>query len=107
MLQVVTVEGKTLHTGFTPTVGLRLDNPSPLRMVRAAIWSAVMDDPRFAAWALVQCSAASVEDLWMRYFAKGGDADPVEFEAYLYGLLDPASRDALILSWVVDEVLGL
>ena len=66
-----------------------------------------MKDPRFAALALVECSAVSVADLWVKYFAKGGDADSVEFEAYLYGLLDPGRHDALILSWVVDEVLGL
>lgn len=65
-----------------------------------------MEDPWLAALALVQCRAASIEDLWMRYFAKGGDAGSVEFEAYLYGLLDPATHEALILSWVVDEVLG-
>lgn len=65
-----------------------------------------MEDPRFAAWALVQCSAASVQDLWVQYFAKGGVADSVEFEAYLYGLVDPGRHNALILSWVVDELLG-
>ena len=65
-----------------------------------------MEDPRFAALVLVRCHCASVEDLWVRYFAKGGDADCVEFEAYLYGLIEPRRNDALILSWVIDEVAG-
>ena len=42
----------------------------------------------------------------MKYFAMGGNADCVAFEAYLYGLVDPVRNDAVILSWVVDEVLG-
>jgi len=65
-----------------------------------------MEDPRFAAMELVRCSAVSVEELYVKYFAMGGNADCVAFEAYLYGLVDPVRNDAVILSWVVDEVLG-
>jgi hypothetical protein len=38
------------------------------------------------------------EELWMRYFALGGDAMPTEFEAYLAGALDPepAEHDKLV-----------
>lgn len=65
-----------------------------------------MEDLRFAVLALVQEKSVTIEDLWMHYFAKGGDADSLGFEAYIYGLLDLAERDALILSWVIDELAG-
>ena len=31
-----------------------------------------MKDPRFAALALVECSAVSVVDLWVKYFPRVG-----------------------------------
>lgn len=47
----------------------------------------------------------TVEDLWVRYFTLGGEADVVEVEAYLDGLLPlpPAQRD--VLAHAVNERL--
>jgi len=63
-----------------------------------------MEDPREKALEMVQQDQISIDSLWLRYFANGGDAGPLDFEAYVYGLLDLAGSDALILSWAVDEV---
>lgn len=63
-----------------------------------------MDDPRQAALDLVQRDQASIDMIWLSYFANGGNADPLDFEAYIYGLLDPDEYDPLILSWAVEEV---
>jgi hypothetical protein len=40
----------------------------------------------------------SQEELWMRYFALGGAAMPVEFEAYLQDVLspEPSERDIVV-----------
>lgn len=53
---------------------------------------------------MVQQDRTSIENLWLRYFANGGNAGPLDFEAYIYGLLDPDEYDALILFWAVEEV---
>lgn len=63
-----------------------------------------MKDPRQATLELLQKNRTSIELLWLRYYANGGTADPLEFEAYIYGLLGPACCDAQILSWAVEDV---
>jgi hypothetical protein len=65
-----------------------------------------MNDPRQTALEMVQQDKTSIADLWLRYFANGGNADPVDFEAYLHGLLDADECDMLILSWALDDVSG-
>ena len=65
----------------------------------------MVEDPRSAALALLQERRASVDEIWLRYWANGGNTGPVEFEAYLYGLLEPAEFDPVVLSWAVQEVL--
>ncbi|MEE9098381.1 hypothetical protein [Pseudarthrobacter phenanthrenivorans] len=63
-----------------------------------------MEDPRETARGMVQQDHVSIDCLWLRYFANGGDADPLDFEAYIYGLLELDEYDDLILSWAVEEV---
>ncbi|MFC8523938.1 MULTISPECIES: hypothetical protein [Micrococcaceae] len=53
---------------------------------------------------MLQQNTASIEQLWLRYYANGGNADPLEFEAYIYGLLPHDDLDALILSWAIEDV---
>ena len=47
----------------------------------------------------------TVEQLWMRYFALGGVAGPVEVEAYLHGLMPLPSVQRDILAHAVNERL--
>ena len=47
----------------------------------------------------------TVEDLWLRYFALGGDAGKVEVEAYLSGLMPLPSLQHNILAHAVNERL--
>jgi hypothetical protein len=47
----------------------------------------------------------SVEELWLRYFALGGDAGKVEIEAYLAGLMPLASLQHNILAHAINERL--
>jgi hypothetical protein len=47
----------------------------------------------------------SVEELWLRYFALGGDAGKMEIEAYLEGLMPLASLQHNILAHAVNERL--
>ncbi|UKA76176.1 hypothetical protein [Arthrobacter sp. FW306-07-I] len=64
----------------------------------------VMGDPRQAALDMVQRDEIDIFTIWLRYFAYGGDADELDFEAGIYGLLGLDEYDALILSWVVEEL---
>lgn len=50
-------------------------------------------------------SGLSVDELWIRYFALGGDAGEVEIEAYLNGLtlMPPLQHD--ILAHAINERL--
>ncbi len=45
----------------------------------------------------------SSDELWMRYFALGGAAMPVEFEAYLTGALAPGPGEHDILVHALNE----
>lgn len=50
-------------------------------------------------------SALSLEDLWLRYFALGGDAGFMEVEAYLHGLMPLASHERDVLAHALNEFL--
>jgi len=50
-------------------------------------------------------SKLTVEELWLRYFALGGDAGKVEVEAYLAGLMPLSSLQHNILAHAVNERL--
>lgn len=46
-----------------------------------------------------------VEDLWLRYFALGGEAGKVEIEAYLAGLMHLPPLQHNILAHAINERL--
>jgi len=50
-------------------------------------------------------SELTVGELWLRYFALGGDAGKVEVEAYLSGLMPLPSLQHNILAHAVNERL--
>lgn len=43
-------------------------------------------------------------ELWMRYWANGGEAQQFEFEAYLHGLYELDPFDLEVLTWVLEEL---
>ena len=47
----------------------------------------------------------TVQELWLRYFALGGDAGPTEVDAYLNGLMPLAEFQHNILALAVNERL--
>ena len=47
----------------------------------------------------------SVEELWLRYFALGGDAGKMEIEAYLEGLMPLPTLQHNMLAHAVNERL--
>jgi len=47
----------------------------------------------------------TVQELWLRYLALGGDAGPTEIEAYLYGLMPFSPFEHNVLAHAVNERL--
>ena len=50
-------------------------------------------------------SQLNVDELWLRYFALGGEAGKVEVEAYLSGLMPLPSLQHNILAHAINERL--
>jgi hypothetical protein len=45
----------------------------------------------------------SLEDLWRDYFALGGNASPLELEAFLHGAMNAPRREYDILAHALNE----
>ncbi|WP_258804227.1 hypothetical protein [Pseudarthrobacter sp. NS4] len=63
-----------------------------------------MEDPRLTARKLIEQDAGYLHELWVRYWANGGDAQFFEFQAYLYGVYERSPFDLKILTWVLEEI---
>jgi hypothetical protein len=65
--------------------------------------------PEEAQANLVKAFAASqlsIEELWLRYFALGGEAGSYEIEAYLTGLMQVSAHQHNILAQAINERLA-
>ena len=51
-------------------------------------------------------AALTVQELWLRYFALGGDAGPTEVDAYLQGLMYFSHVEHNVLALAVNERLN-
>jgi hypothetical protein len=51
------------------------------------------------------CSEVTVDQLWLRYFALGGDAGPTEVDAYVHGLMSFSEFQHNVLALAVNERL--
>jgi hypothetical protein len=45
----------------------------------------------------------SVTELWLRYFALGGNNEPLELEAYLHGALEPTTEEHNLIAHAINE----
>ena len=61
------------------------------------------DDQRSALRAAYEHSDLTLEQLWMRYFALGGHADPVDLDAHLVGLLALPTDQQDVLAHALNE----
>lgn len=62
-------------------------------------------EQRHALSRAFQHAQLPVSQLWLRYFALGGDADPVDIDAYLHGLAELPTTQRDILAHAVNERL--
>jgi putative hemolysin len=45
----------------------------------------------------------SHSDLWLRYFELGGMSNAMEWEAFLYGVLQPSAHDREVIAQALNE----
>lgn len=45
-----------------------------------------------------------LDELWLWYWANGGNADKFEFEALLHGLGEEDPFDEKILAWAIEDL---
>ena len=64
------------------------------------------DLPREAITAACRRGQLDLEQLWFRYVALGGDAAPLELEAYLVGLMPLDDLQYDVLAHTLNERLG-
>jgi hypothetical protein len=63
-----------------------------------------MEDPRRTALSLIEQDDWYLHELWLRYWANGGQAQQFEFDAYLHGIYELDPFDLRILTWVLEEI---
>lgn len=63
-----------------------------------------MEDPRRTALNLIEQDNWHLHELWLRYWANGGQAEQFEFDAYLHRACELDPFDLKILAWVVEEI---
>lgn len=63
-----------------------------------------MEDPRGTARNLLRSRAIGLDDLWIRYWAHGGNAPAFELDAYVFGIQERHPFELRILSWALEDL---
>ncbi|BCW45320.1 hypothetical protein [Arthrobacter sp. StoSoilB5] len=63
-----------------------------------------MDDPRKTARQLIAKHEITLERLWLRYWAEGGNASEPEFDAFVHGALRLPRFDLRVLTWAMEDL---
>jgi hypothetical protein len=63
-----------------------------------------MKNPQLVARTMTLQDASWLEDLWLQYWANGGDADRFDFDAYVHGLSERDPFELDILSWAIEDL---
>lgn len=53
---------------------------------------------------MIEHDEADVYDLWLQYFANGGNALQFDFETFLYGASEPSALDMVFLGFAIEEL---
>ncbi|MFJ6347180.1 hypothetical protein ACIQH9_20290 [Pseudarthrobacter oxydans] len=63
-----------------------------------------MQDPQLSARNLISQDEQALWDLWLRYWANGGNAQLIEFDAYIHGAYECSATDLEILAFSLEEL---
>jgi hypothetical protein len=89
---------------MAPAAAATTKEQTPCRMGRPQQVGAILEDPRLTALNFIRQDKNYLDELWLKYWAQGGSAGSVEFEAYLHGLTQRDSYDLQILRWAIDDI---
>lgn len=53
---------------------------------------------------MIEQDEANVYELWLRYYANGGNASEFEFEKFVYGVDEPSALDLDLLGFAIEEL---
>jgi hypothetical protein len=53
---------------------------------------------------MIEQNETDVDELWLRYFANGGNALSFEFESILYQVSEPTALDLDLLDLAIEEL---
>jgi hypothetical protein len=63
-----------------------------------------MNDPRQRARDLLEQDSITLERLWVKYWAEGGNADRLELDAYVHEALKPHPSELALLAWAMEDL---
>lgn len=63
----------------------------------------IVEDSRVAARSLIEHGDTDGRELWLLYFANGGNLMEWEFQAFLHGLIESSHLDLDLLALAVEE----
>ena len=63
-----------------------------------------MENPKLIARTMALQDASRLEELWLQYWANGGDADRFDFDAYVHDLSERDPFDLDILSCAIEDI---
>ncbi|KUM36435.1 MULTISPECIES: hypothetical protein [unclassified Arthrobacter] len=63
-----------------------------------------MSDPRQTARNLLEQDGFTLEQLWIKYWAEGGNANALELDAYVHEALRPHPFELTLLTWAVEDL---
>jgi hypothetical protein len=63
-----------------------------------------MEDLRSVARMMLALDSGWFDDLWLWYWANGGNADKFDFDAYLHGFHELDPFDTKILAWALEDM---
>lgn len=62
-----------------------------------------MHDPRQSARFLLDENTITLEWLWIKYWAEGGNATPLELDAYVHEALRPNSSELDLIACAMED----
>jgi hypothetical protein len=77
---------------------------TPGRGAGLSIKVLLMEDPRLTARKLIEQDSRYLRELWLSYWSNGGEAQLLEFEAYVHGVYERGESDLKILAWAIHDV---
>jgi hypothetical protein len=65
---------------------------------------AAVENPLLTAQRMIEQNETDIGELWLGYFATGGNASEFEAEAFLHGIQEPSDLDVELLDLALEDI---